>query len=93
MRDLSPIPMNDGACDVFALGLTCSPGGLAKTLFTVRWTAKRNVTGELSRGWRRRQPREALADTLLQCRRALFRVRDEADSALRLPPFLRGLDE
>jgi hypothetical protein len=39
------------------------------------------------------QQREALADTLLQCRRALFRIRDEADSALRLPPFLRGLDE
>jgi hypothetical protein len=38
------------------------------------------------------QQREALADTLLQCRRALFRIRDEADGALRLPPFLRGLD-
>ncbi len=32
------------------------------------------------------QQREALADTLLQCRRALFRIRDAADSALRLPP-------
>jgi hypothetical protein len=52
---LSITAKRDGAilrCDVFALGLTCSPGGLAKTLFTVRWTAKRNVTGELSRGWR-----------------------------------------
>jgi len=39
------------------------------------------------------QQREALADTLLQCRRALFRIRDAADSALRLPPFLRELDE
>jgi len=38
------------------------------------------------------QQREALADTLLQCRRALFRIRDEADSALRLPPFLLELD-
>jgi hypothetical protein len=38
------------------------------------------------------EQREALADTLLQCRRALLRIRDEADSALRLPPFLRGLD-
>jgi hypothetical protein len=35
------------------------------------------------------QQREALADTLLQCRRALFRI----DGALRLPPFLQGLDE
>jgi hypothetical protein len=36
------------------------------------------------------QQPEALADTLLHCRRALFRVSDEADGALRLPPFLRG---
>ncbi len=39
------------------------------------------------------QQREALADRLLQSRRALFRIRDEADSALRLPPFPRGLEE
>ena len=42
------------------------------------------------RRFHRAQQREAPADTLLQCCRALFRVRDELNGVLRLPPFLRG---